>query len=229
MRAAIFYVPEDDDPLARAGARWLGRDATSGEMLAQPSRKLACVTKAPARYGFHATLKPPMHLATSLEALREDVAVLAAGLAAFELPQLVVGRIGGALALLTASPSPLLNDLCNECVAALDRHRLPPGADELARRREVSLSALEEAMLERWGYPYVFEAWRFHMTLSSALPERVLPSRANLARAHFAAALAFARKVQSLSIFVEPSPGAPFRLLSRFSLNGDGSKAQSAN
>jgi len=218
MRAAIFYVPEDDDPLARAGANWLGRDAVSDAPVTQPSQKLACVTKAPARYGFHATLKPPMHLATSLDALADDVAALATRTATFPLPRLVVGRMGDALALLEEVRSAALQDLCDRCVELLDRHRLPPSAVELARRRDVALSALEETMLARWGYPYVFGAWRFHITLTSALPSKVFAARARLAARHFAPALTIPREVRSLALFIEPEPGADFKLARRFPL-----------
>jgi len=220
MRAAVFYVPEDADPLARAGASWLGRDVVTGAIVPQPSSKLACVTATPARYGFHATLKPPMRLATDLEALAADVAALASRLAPFPLTRLEVGRMGDALVLLAAEPSVRLQELADECVEALDRHRLPPDAAELARRRQVSLSPLEQTMLERWGYPYVFDTWRFHITLTSALPAKVFSSRERLAAAHFAAALQVPRKVASLALCTEASPGAPFCLFDRFPLVG---------
>jgi len=47
-------------------------------------------------------------------------------------------------------------------------------AAELARRRTLRLTAEQDAMLARWGYPYVLEDFRFHMTLTGSLP---LPER----------------------------------------------------
>ena len=218
MRAAVFYLPEDDDSLLYAGASWLGRNAVTGAPMPQPSPKLACITKAPARYGFHATLKPPMHLATDLNALSRDVALLAASLRRFPMPQLSVGFIGGALALLTDAPSPDLRNLADACVARLDFHRSAPDAAELARRREAALSPRQKVMLQLWGYPYVFEEWQFHMTLSSALPAKIASARATWARDHFTPSLAIEREVKSLALLIEPEPGAGFLLAGRFPL-----------
>ena len=45
----------------------------------------------------------------------------------------------------------------------------PPGAAELERRRKAGLSAAQEKMLLRWGYPYVLDEFRFHLTLTGRL------------------------------------------------------------
>jgi hypothetical protein len=220
MRAAVFYAPEPDDRLAHAGAAWLGRDAERNIPIPQPSPKLACITASPARYGFHATLKPPMNLATSLESLTTDIAAFAARTAPFPLPPLAVGQMGNALALLAPSASASLQNLCDACVETLDSHRLPPDSAELARRHQVTLSAAESAMLARWGYPYVFACGRFHLTLTSALPAKIIADRAEQAVLHFAPALAVRRQVRSLALFIEPAPGAAFVLARRFPLEG---------
>jgi len=218
MRAAVFWLPEDQDPLALAGANWLGRDAIRDIAVPQPSPKLACVTRSPARYGFHATLKPPMHLKHSLPALADDLSVLAKQLKPFPLPPLTIGTIGPALALLAVAPSPELQSLCDQCVARLDHHRAPPDEAELAGRRAAPLSEHQAAMLERWGYPYVFAEWQFHITLTSALPEKLLMPRKREAAAHFAASLAIERQVQSLALLVERETGGFFILAQRFPL-----------
>ena len=60
-RVAVYYAPEADDPLWRAGCEWLGRDPERGTALAQPVvAGLHENTEDPRRYGFHATLKAPM-------------------------------------------------------------------------------------------------------------------------------------------------------------------------
>ena len=218
MRAAIFYAPATDDPLWAAGSGWLGRDAATNIAQQQPSPKLACLTQIPARYGFHATLKPPMRLAGSLACLAADLAALAARMAPFDLPPLRVGMIGDMLALLLSTPSPALQELCDACVRDLDQHRRPADATEQARRRQTALSVREEALLARWGYPYVFDRWRFHMTLSSPLPARIQPDRISLARQYFAPSLALPRRVEALSLFIQPDDNASFHLARRFAL-----------
>ena len=66
-------------------------------------------------------------------------------------------------------PSAALQALADACVEQLDRFRAPPSDAELARRRRASLTPRQDAMLVRWGYPYVFDTWFFHMTLTRRL------------------------------------------------------------
>ena len=67
-RVAVYYAPEPDDPLWRAGCAWLGpRPGQQRAALPQPDLPdIAASPPTRARYGFHATLKPPMRLATEL-------------------------------------------------------------------------------------------------------------------------------------------------------------------
>ena len=174
MRFAVYYAPALQDPLHRAGAEWLGRDPETNATLAQPAAPgIAEATQEPRGYGFHCTLKPPFRLAPGREyaQLARAAEALAAQLAPFDLPPLKVADIGGFLALSETRPSPQLRFLADCCVEQLDAFRAPPSEAELARRRRAGLSGSQERMLARWGYPHVFDAWFFHMTLSRP-PER---------------------------------------------------------
>ena len=73
---------------------------------------------------------------------------------------------------LPADVAPALQALADACVEGVDRHRAPPDEAELARRRGAGLSPEREANLRRWGYPDVFETWRFHMTLTGPNSQR---------------------------------------------------------
>ena len=220
MRAAIYYAPELDDPLWRAGCAWLGRDPESGAAVAQPGvPDLPALTGDPRRYGFHATLKPPMRLRTPFPELVEDARRVAAALRPFELPALAVTELSGFLALCETAPCPALQAMSDACVVDLDRHRAPADADELARRRRHGLPAAEDAMLERWGYPHVLSTWRFHMTLSQRLTPTQLAAMRPAAEAYFAGLLG-PRTVGSVCVYTEHAPGAPFLLGERFGLGG---------
>ncbi|KAB2854445.1 MAG: DUF1045 domain-containing protein, partial [Bauldia sp.] len=67
----------------------------------------------------------------------------------------------------------------------------------------------------RWGYPYVFDAFRFHMTLSG----RVSGGEAARVRAAiedvFEPVLGETLAIDGLAVFVEPEAGGPFTVLSR--------------
>lgn len=218
-RVACYYAPETGDPLWRAGARWLGRDAATGAEPAASAPDLPDLTTEPRGYGFHATLKPPMRLAGPATALQEAARALAAATAPFSLPALRVVDMKGFLALGLAMPCPPLRALADACVMGLDPYRAPASAGELARRRRAGLSPAQEAHLLRWGYPYVLDAWIFHMTLT----RRLAPAESVLVRPRAEAAFAGLlgpRLVTSLCLFAQPAPGAPFVITARLPLRG---------
>ncbi len=210
-RVAVYYAPERDDPLWEAGCAWLGGDPETGGGVAQPA--LAAATSDPRRYGFHATLKPPMRLRGTFDAFLADVENLARRLTRFEMPRLRVADDFGFLALL-AEPSAPLNELAAACVTELDGHRVPEDAASRAKRA-VGRTESQLRNLERWGYPYVLEDWRFHMTLSNTGAARALLEPA---QRHFAKALAMPRYFESLAIYIEPAAGENFRLVKRLKL-----------
>ena len=221
MRLAIYWAPELDDPLHSAGSAWLGRDAEANAPVAQPPLAgIAELTADPRGYGLHATLTPPFRPATSYQAVIADLAEVAAGLAPFDLPPLAVSDLDGFLALQETAPCPAMARLADTLVRDLDAHRAPPDEAELARRRRASLSARQEALLVSWGYPYVMEEWRFHVTLTRRLsPEEralVLPT----AEAHFAGIAGRPRRVEAVRVFTQAAPGAPFLIAERVALSG---------
>jgi hypothetical protein len=155
-----------------------------------------------------------MHLATGWDEFLDAAQACAARLQPFDLPPLRVAMLDGFLALTTASHSPALQHLADACVRETDIHRLPPAPAEIARRRAAGLTAEEEALLQRWGYPYVMQRWMFHMTLTDRLGESLL----HAAEAHFAGALARPRRVVDICVFTQPAPGAPMLIAARMPL-----------
>ena len=212
-RVGVYYCPETDDPLFAAGAAWLGRDPGTGAPAAQPDLAGVAEVTAEARvYGFHATLKPPMRLASghSWAALLAAVDGLAGQIAPFALPPLAVTDVHGFLALRETEESPPLQALADACVEKLDRFRDPPSEAELARRRRAGLTEAQEAMLTRWGYPYVLGTWFFHMTLTRRLSVEEHGVWRPEAERFFAAAVAKPRVVTNVCLFTQTGPGAPF-------------------
>lgn len=215
MRKAIYFTPADGTELAAAAARWFGRDAVNGAPAGAggagaPDIDPAWIA-APRRYGFHATLKAPFRLADGRSAAELDAAL--AAFAAAHAPfgaALRPGRMGDFFALVPAGDASALNALADAAVRAFEPFRAPLSAADIARRRPQTLSAPERAMLDAWGYPYAFETFRFHMTLTGPVPaERAALVEAEIDRI-FGAALAAPAPVASVAIFEEPAPGAPF-------------------
>jgi hypothetical protein len=221
FRAALYWVPDLADPLAIAGNHWLGRDPETGTTLPQPAFPDIEARTADARtYGFHATLRPPMRLSTGWPEFLQAAYAMAASLQPFDLPPLQVSDLDGFLALTPAAPCATLQSLADACVAATDRHRLPPSDAELARRRAATLSDEEEALLQRWGYPWVMQRWRFHMTLTDRRGTQLRAA----AEAHFADALCLTRRVTDICVFTQPAPGANFLIAKRIELGRGAAK-----
>ncbi|MDO5630909.1 MAG: DUF1045 domain-containing protein [Paracoccus sp. (in: a-proteobacteria)] len=178
-RFAIYYTPPPGD-LARFGAAWLGWDSAAGRAVDHPALRgldpaqIAALTAVPRRYGFHATLRPPFAAVRGEGALAEDLAALAARLPPVDAGDLALARIGGFLALVPQAQPGALTDLAAALVRGLDAHRPALTPQDRARRNPDALSPRERALLDRWGYPWVFEAFRFHMTLTGpGVPETV--------------------------------------------------------
>jgi len=227
-RYAIYGLPPAGSPLANFGAAWLGRDVATGEAVARravpgisPDRQEA-VTDSPRRYGFHATLKPPFALAdgASVEELEEALAGLARTLAPFDAPPLRLADLDGFLALVLSGPCPAMDRLAECCVEALDAFRAPPGAAELKRRRAAGLTPRQDELLERWGYPYVMEAFRFHMTLTERIDglerEAVMAALEPVVRPFCDRPY----RVDEVCLLRETEPGAGFAAMRRVALAG---------
>lgn len=224
-RFAVYWAPPEGTMLHRLGAQWLGRDPATGEARRQPMvspvtpARFADLTADPRRYGFHATLKPPLRLAAGRtgDEFRAAVTAAAAAFPAFEAPPLKVGRIGGFLALVPDGDMAPWRRLSDHMVRALDSFRAPAGEAELAKRRAHGLTPSQDANLTGFGYPHLFDDWRFHMTLTTRLtsPERERIESAALG--HFGALGRKPVAVTEICIF-EQVAGGDFTIASRHSL-----------
>jgi putative phosphonate metabolism protein len=221
MRAGVYWAPEVSDPLHALGSAWLGRDAETGAVVEQPPVPgIAEITADPRGYGLHATLKPPFRLARPWAELCREVEALAAATRVFALPPLSVQNLKGFLALRETAACAPLYALADRCVEALDDFRQPPTEAELERRRRAKLSERHEANLARWGYPYVFEDFQFHVTLTQRLDEATREAVLPPLLAHFGDVPAMPRLVRELCVFTQAGPGAPFLIAERFPLKG---------
>ena len=221
-RYGLYVVP--DGELFAAGSAWLGWDSAAGQRVAHSDvadlpDTAEALTATPRKYGFHGTMKPPFVLAegTDVTGLDRAARAFCATRVPVAIPRLDVNRLGGFVALAPSQPSDALKDLAGACVEALDSFRAPPSDAELARRRKAGLTARQEAMLQAWGYPYVMEEFRFHMTLTGRTPNADAVCTA-LTR-HFAPVLPQPFKITSLALMGEDAQGA-FHLVHRYALSG---------
>ncbi len=225
-RYAVFWTPPAGSGLARFGAQWLGWDAGAGREVAQPDvplpRPLDQITRTPRRYSFHGTLKPPFRLAAGTDAAGLDRALagLAAGMPPATAPGLAPSTRLGFLALMPGGPAPTLDALAAACTRRLDRFSARPDAAELAQRRARGLTPRQEANLTRWGYPYVLDDFRFHLTLSDHLQSGEAAALIETVTALAAPHLDPVLHLDDICLFGDPRAGEDFRLLRRYPLTG---------
>jgi hypothetical protein len=207
-RYALYYAPRSDEALADFARQWFGRGGA--------------ITEEPRRYGFHGTLKPPFALAAGTDEaeLLRHAEQFATRQRPFEIQALDLKVIDGFIALVLRGPTSEIDTLAASCVRDFDRFRAPSDEADLRRRRQAGLTPRQEEMLARWGYPYVFEEFRFHLTLTGRLPnETRAPVLAELDRL----TKPFRDRpvpVRDLAIFRQSDRQSPFAILERFPLGG---------
>ncbi|MGF6597453.1 putative phosphonate metabolism protein [Paraburkholderia sp. GAS448] len=221
-RFAIYYAPSRESLWWQAGCRWLGRDPENGTLLIPPqpatlSRPVADLTRAPQRYGWHGTLVAPFRLADGVSP--RDALDLARAWAqsqrSFRL-QVEAAPLGDFVALRPADAEGdgQMRALASDALTRLAALRAAPEPADLARRLDAPLTERQRALLVEWGYPYVFDEYRFHMTLSSSLDSA--DDRDALATYWCEEAARLGPlSIDGAALFVERTPGAPFVLWHR--------------
>ena len=226
-RYAVYFAPLPQSPAWELASQWLGRCAATGRLYGQPTiaglsaAEFAALTAAPRRYGWHATLKAPFMLAqgSTEDTLCVALTALAKTLKAFDLPTLRVTQLDDFLALTADGDTAELHAAANACVTELHACAAPLGESELQRRRKAHLTARQDQLLVRWGYPYVLEEFRFHCSLTGSLSQLSAQQLQAVDRAARAAFEPHAScKFDTLALFAEPTPGADFMLLEHFNL-----------
>lgn len=219
-RFAIYYAPSANSVLWDRAAAWLGRDALTGQLydgvLAGLARsRLLNLTQSASRYGFHATIKPPMALAegTSPEDLRKALADFAGRHAPVPLGRLHLAELGGFLALVPDEPNIELQDFAAHVVEDFEPFRAPLSPRDHAARAAQDLSPRQRELLDAYGYPYVFDEFRFHMTLTDRLSPEDRDEVTSAAENWFGPALAEDVVLDRLVLYHEPESGGLFRRL----------------
>ncbi len=228
-RYAIYCAPQEDTPWWSIWSQWLGRDAKARQVLIPPKLVgidplvFKALTKDPCRYGLHATIKAPYHLnaQVSFEDMRGKIKELAQVQKPFVL-ELGFEQLNHFYALTPVGDPQTINQLAFEVVRELDAFRMPLNEKDLARRRSSGLTAKEDEMLLTWGYPFVAECFRFHLSLTGDL-KGVDEQTQQLLRSEILTRLDELQHtpfvVDSLCLFEEPEAGADFFMLERFSFN----------
>jgi putative phosphonate metabolism protein len=227
-RYAIYFATARGDTLDCFGAEHLGYDAWTGEDLPfSPDVTEAWpdwrdLTADPRKYGFHATLKAPFALAEG----KTEAELLAACVAFAERPQRiavivpVVDAISGFIAVIPKERSIELEQFAADCVVAFDAFRAPLTVEDRARRNPERLSERQRDYLDRLGYPYVMEEFRFHMTLTGRIDLPMRERVVSMLRDRFAATGLARLAVDAIALFRQDDATSRFRIIDRRPLRG---------
>ncbi len=225
-RYAIYYTAPAGSDLDRFGAELLGYDAKGGADLPFPDDVTKAVpdwrelTRDPRKYGFHATLKAPLPLAE----IKTEAGLLAACENFVRTPRPiplirpVVDAVSGFIAVVPAEPSTELGRLAADCVCEFDGFRAPLSPEDRARRNPAALTPRQSDYLDRWGYPYVLEEFRFHMTLTGRLDAARRQPVLAMLRARFAGLGLGTLAIDRITVCRQDAADSRFRILEQFAL-----------
>lgn len=225
-RFAIYYTPAPEHALAQFGAAWLGWDVNRGVAVAHPDipdlpHAVADLTSTPRKYGFHGTLKAPFYLAEGIDLadLQTAVAEFAARRRRCEIGQMAISNLGSFVALVMGQSNRNFADFVADCVKQLDRFRAPMTQADLERRRAAGLTEQQDRYLRDWGYPYVLDAFRFHLTLTGRLPQAEAAQVARALAQPLADAIAEPLVLDDICLCGQMVDGR-FKVIARYPLSG---------
>lgn len=184
-RYAVYFVPKQDSLFHSLGSALLGYDNYTGQGLNSPELSLPkelClvnITEEPRRYGLHATVLAPFFLDKINEAeLLQAARRFCTTATALSLPKIELVSHRGFLAIRPARTSQSEREAYEKLQALAARALLfffplaqTLDAAEISRRLKPDLSPRQQQYLHAWGYPYLFEDYDFHITLTNALKE----------------------------------------------------------
>jgi hypothetical protein len=117
-----------------------------------------------------------------------------------------------------AERSAELERLAGDCVSAFDAFRAPLKPEDRARRNPSRLTLRQCDYLDRWGYPYVMEEFRFHMTLTGRLDDPRHATVLAMLRDRFATIGIERLAVDAIALFRQDNKNARFRILDHWKL-----------
>lgn len=228
-RYAIYYAPSQQDPLWVAACAWFGQSPVAGAQIVQyelpdmiDRDAFTKATESARRYGFHATLKAPMRLQSgrAFDDLLDAVQDFAAQMPSVPIGRLELRNLQGFIALMPQTQELPLTQLAADCVSKFEPFRAPLTDAEYDKRIASRLTSNQKELLDQYGYPYVMNEFRLHLTLSDRLNGPMLDMMMGMAEDWFGPVLEHTYNLDQIAIYEETEPGAAFQRIADFELTG---------
>ena len=221
-RVAIFYAPGSQTPLADFGAQWLGWDVEKSNTVPHPEisglpAPISDLVATPQKYGFHGTLKAPfrLHEDQTLDGLRHAMKAFSDKRQRFVIGEMKVAKLGRFVAIIQANPSDEFANFASDIVRSFEAYRAPLSDEEIAKRRKAELTPRQDELMLQWGYPFIFEEFKFHLTLTGKLSEQNAQSVCDRLGEHLKTILKDPLEAVDLCLYGERDDGR-FEIIERF-------------
>jgi Protein of unknown function (DUF1045) len=228
-RYAAYFAPDPASELGTFGSSAIGYDAATGlgqRFLSHPgftSDEWHDLTAEPRRYGFHATMKAPFHLAagTTEADLLQGFDRCASRLSPVVTERLKLAFLDNFIALVPVGDASGIAHLAMAVVEGLEPFRARLAAADRARRLAASLTPRQVGNLDQYGYPHVGPDFRFHMTLTGAVaPVRQQPAWDALAAAFDQPWARQPVEITSITLFRQDTRAGRFRMIHQRKFGG---------
>jgi hypothetical protein len=227
-RYAIFYTPQPGSALAAFGRSWFGRANDGATLQAFSDSGLsgtgfAKVPQAPGRYtGLHAQFRAPFALrdGVGLETLRQRLISFAARRKPVATGPLTLAPEGRSLVLRPVEPTPMLEWLAAQCVAAFEDFAAAPSEAERAAHASPNLTDYQRLLLESFGDPHVLSEYRFYITLTGPLDKTHLERVSQALWPVLEEICNTGVTIDGLSLFGDSGGRSPMRMIGRYRLGG---------
>jgi uncharacterized protein DUF1045 len=224
VRYAIYYTPQPGTPLAAFGRSWFGRANDGATLQAFSDAGLSNTVavkplSALSRYsGLHAVFKAPFCLREGMgpDALKARLISFASRRKQVETGTLTLARAGRYLVLRPTDPTPALDWLAAQCVAAFDGFAEPTAC--VTSQQGVNLNDHQRLLLKSFGDPHVLSEYRFYIMLTGPLDATHLERVSQALWPMLEEICASGVTVDGLSLFGEAGSRAPLRLIGRYRL-----------
>lgn len=179
-RVAIYFLPKKNSSLENFGKNLLGRDINKKRKISLTRRQKYFINRRftyfdelkdycekPAKYGFHATLKAPFRLKRNVKTkdFYDVISHIAAQHSRFKIKGLKIVYRKKFTFITSRKEIKSLINLENDLVKHLDTFRAELNKTEIKKRNPDSLTFKQNKYLKEWGYPFVLDQFKFHMTL----------------------------------------------------------------